>query len=139
MMTLIRTAKDIDSELEHWALTLSDVWEPRLKMVIPDEPEDVETAEFWIGPVHIYEDLSIANIWNDYRVSRIFCQAVILGCVTNLPTHARTEHVERISAQAVRITQQMVDDFCSAVPYLFGYEFKSRKNGALDEDGKTKQ
>jgi len=135
MMHLIRTAKDIDSELEHWAVTLPDFWEPQTKMVCQDDGDDPRNAEFWPGPVHTYGDLSMANIWNDYRVSRIFCQAVILGCVAALPSNARTDHIERISEQAVHITQQMVDDFCSAIPYLLGFDFKSRKQSEQDEAG----
>ncbi|KAF2436164.1 hypothetical protein EJ08DRAFT_692049 [Tothia fuscella] len=133
MMTLIRRAKDIDSELEHWALTLPKFWEPLIKIICNEEPENPKTAEFWFGPVHTYGDLSMANVWNDYRVSRIFCQAVILGCVAALPAHARTEQIERISEQAVHITQQMVDDFCSAIPFLLGYDFKSRGQSAGEE------
>jgi hypothetical protein len=140
MMTLIRTAKDIDSELEHWANTLPDFWNPTTKMIfteeLSDDKESLQKAEFWPGPVHIYGDLSIANVWNDYRVSRIFCQAVILGCVAALPSHARTDQIERISQQAVHITQEMVDDFSSAIPYLLGYDIKSRK-GDVAEPGKN--
>lgn len=138
MMTLIRTAKNIDSELEHWALTLPSFWEPCVKKVVQEMPDDdsIRTAEFWVGPVHTYGDLSMANVWNDYRVSRIFCQAVILGCVAALPSHSRSEHVERVSEQAVHITQRMVDDFSSAIPYLLGFDFKSRKQSTTEENGK---
>jgi hypothetical protein len=138
MMTLIRRAKDIDSELEHWAVTLPDFWEPVTKMVFQDTAQDPSTAQFWPGPVHTYGDLSIANVWNDYRVSRIFCQAVILGCVAALPAHARTDNIERISEQAVHVTQQMVDDFCSAIPYLLGFDFKSRNQSPSEESGKSR-
>jgi hypothetical protein len=137
MMSLIRTAKDIDSELEHWAVTLPDFWEPVTKMICQDTGENLKSAQFWPGPVHTYGDLSMANVWNDYRVSRIFCQAVILGCVAALPSHARTDNIERISEQAVHITQQMVDDFCSAIPYLLGFDFKSRGQNQCDEAGKS--
>jgi hypothetical protein len=136
MMTLIRTAKDIDSELEHWALTLPEFWEPLTKMICQDTGENLRTAQFWPGPVHTYGDLSIANVWNDYRVSRIFCQAVILGCVSALPAHTRTDNIERISEHAVHITQQMVDDFCSTIPYLLGFDFKSRNQDKSEESGK---
>lgn len=136
MMTLIRTAKDIDSELEHWANTLPDFWNPSTKTIftgeMPDDKEFLKKAEFWPGPIHVYGDLSIANVWNDYRVSRIFCQAVILGCVAALPAHARTDQIERISQQAVHITQEMVNDFSSALPYLLGYDIRSRKDGVAD-------
>ncbi|QDS71715.1 hypothetical protein FKW77_008552 [Venturia effusa] len=141
MMTLIRTAKDIDSELEHWANTLPDFWNPSTKMIFTgemfDDKEFLKKAEFWPGPVHIYGDLSIANVWNDYRVSRIFCQAVILGCVAALPSHARTDQIERISQQAVHITQEMVNDFSSAIPYMLGYDIKSRKDGVADTAAKA--
>jgi hypothetical protein len=137
MMKLIRTAKETDSALEHWALTLSQLWEPRVIMRIAEEPEDNKTAQFWKGPVHVYTDLGMANVWNDYRVSRIFCQSVILGCVAALPAQLKTGQVQRVSAQAVSITQQMVDDFCSVVPYLFGIgkEFEAKKVSRLDQAG----
>jgi hypothetical protein len=140
MMNLIRTAKNIDSELEHWALTLPKFWEPCTKKVVHEVPndEEIRTAEFWLGPVQTYGDLSMANIWNDYRVSRIFCQAVILGCVAALPSEDRRDHTERISEQAVHVTQKMVDDFCSAIPYLLGFDFKSRNQSASEETGKLK-
>ncbi|KIW05523.1 uncharacterized protein PV09_03404 [Verruconis gallopava] len=135
MMKLIQVAKEVDSALEHWALTLSDQWEPRVKMTVPEEPEDVTTAQFWKGPVYVYADLSMASVWNDYRISRIFCQSVILGCVAALPSHLRSAQIQRILDLAVRITQQMVDDFCATVPYLFGLssEFEANKVGILDQ------
>jgi hypothetical protein len=137
MMKLLRMAEEIDIALEHWRLTLDDAWEPQVMLTIPQEPDNVNIAPFWKGPVHIYEDLGMASVWNEYRISRIFCQAVILGCITTLPSHMRTVQMERISAQAVRITQQMVDDFCSSVPYLFGLdrEFEAKKIGKLDQAG----
>ena len=137
MMKLIRVAKTTDSSLEHWALTLAEVWEPRVQFTIPVEPEHVENAPCWKGPVHVYNDLSVVSVWNEYRVSRIFCQAVILGCVAALPQHQRTGQTQRIADQAINITQQLVDDFCSSVPFLFGLpsEFEKRKTSFLDQIG----
>ena len=136
-MALIRTAKDVDSELEHWALTLNETWDPEVRSTRPEDPGDLKAGQYWKGVVHIYKDLNIANVWNDYRVSRIFCQSVILGCVTALPMHIRNEQIERVSAQAISITQQMVDDICWTIPYLLGIdkEFKARKVSELDERG----
>ena len=138
MMKLIRVAKSTDNALEHWALTLDPIWEPRINSIIADEPEDLETAPFWKGPVHVYNDLSVVSVWNDYRLSRIFCQAVILGCVAALPHQLRSRQVQQVADQAVSITQQIVDDFCSSVPFLFGLpsEFEAKKVSKLDQVGK---
>lgn len=138
MMTLISVAETTDSALQHWSLTLDEVWQPRVKMHILMEPEDLQTASCWKGPVHVYNDLSVASVWNDYRISRIFCQAVILGCVAAIPQYMRTAQVQLAADQAVDITQQMVDDFSSSVPFLFGLpsEFEAKKISRLDQVGK---
>jgi hypothetical protein len=138
MMNLIRTAKDIDSQLENWALTLPPEWEYKAGEFCREElqtDEETVSARFWTGPVHVYQDLSVANIWNDYRVSRIFCQAVILGCVAALPKSAQTGQTERISALAVHVTQEMVDDFCSSLPFMLGYDAVQRSKSTGQDEG----
>ena len=121
IMSLIKTAKEIDSQLEHWALTVPEEWAYTTVEYCREEPKDLSNSQFWQGPIHIYHDLSVANITNDYRISRTFCQAVIMRSVSALPPHAQTEQTERVTAQAAYVTQQMVDDFCSSVPFLLGY------------------
>jgi hypothetical protein len=137
MMKLVQLAKTTDSALEHWALTLDHVWEPRAKMYIDEEPEDVQTAHCWKGPVHVYNDLSVATVMNDYRISRVFCQAIILGCVAALPHQFRSGQIQRVANLAINITQQMIDDFCSSVPFLFGLssEFEAKKISKGDQVG----
>lgn len=126
VMSLIRTAKDIDSQLEHWALTVPEEWEYHTVEYCREEPKDVFASQYWRGPIHEYYDLNVANIINDYRISRIFCQAVILGCISALPLSTQTEATDRVSAQATYLTQQMVDDFSSSVPFLMGYNLQNR-------------
>ncbi len=36
-------------------------------------PEDIALAEKWPGEQHVYHDVPLASIMNDYRVCRIFC------------------------------------------------------------------
>jgi len=124
MMSLIKTAKEIDSQLEHWALTVPEEWAYTTVEYCREEPEDLNNSQFWQGPIHVYHDLSVANITNDYRISRIFCQAVIMACISALPPHAQTEQTSRVAAQAAYVTQQMVDDFSSSIPFLLGYNVK---------------
>jgi len=126
MMSLIRTAKDIDSQLEHWALTVPEEWEYHTIEYCREEPKNLYTSQYWRGPIHEYYDMNVANIINDYRVSRIFCQAVILGCISALPVEAKTAATDRVSAHATYLTQQMVDDFSSSIPYLLGYKIQGR-------------
>ena len=117
IMSLIKTAKEIDSQLEHWALTVPEEWAYTTVEYCREEPKDLSNSQFWQGPIHVYHDLSVANITNDYRISRIFCQAVIMRSLLALPPHAQTEQTERVIAQAAYVTQQLVDDFCSSVPF----------------------
>ena len=135
MMSLIKTAKEIDSQLEHWALTVPEEWAYTTVEYCREEPKDLSNSQFWQGPIHVYHDLSVANIINDYRISRIFCQAVILGCISALPPHAKTEQTDRVAAQATYITQQMVDDFSSSIPFLLGYKVEGMAKAAGMTEG----
>jgi len=132
---LICAAKKIDWELECWALTIPSESKPWTKEVYLEQPEEVFTAEVWPGPIHQYRDLPITGVWNDYRASRIACQAVILDCINALPSHLQTDQLERMSKQAANTSQQMVDDICSSIPFLLAYDSKSRKDQSQNETG----
>ena len=92
------------------------------------------TALYWPGPVHTYGDLNIANVINDYRICRIFCQAAIMNCIDAIPTTMQPEHLTRVYTQAVYVTRRMVNDFSSSLPYLLGFDYYTRPGAcAADE------
>jgi hypothetical protein len=138
MIEVIEQAKQVDRNLEEWCNGLSDVWRGEVSKVVTEEPKDVMHAFFWPGPQFVYQDLNIAHIITDYRICRIFCQAIIRECVNALPTSAHSEGLRRTFTEAIYISQQMVNDFSSSVPYHVGFGMESRADCITPADQRCK-
>lgn len=110
-------AQEIDGQFEHWHLTLPDTWGCRTIRVQYTEPSEPYSSPQWTGPVHIYDDLFIANIVNDYRISRIFCQKLILLATAALSTQEEREEMAHVQRKAVYTARAMANDICSSVPF----------------------
>lgn len=123
---LIEAAQMVDTNLEQWALTLPSNWSWRTVSIVQQSPEDLSSAEAWPGPQHAYEDVFIANIINDYRVSRIFCQGVILRCAAWIESELNMPRTAETCIRARFILQQMVDDISSSIPFHMSYEMQSK-------------
>lgn len=115
----MRRAQELDRGLEAWARSLPREWRADVARVVTEEPREPLTAFFWPGPVYVYGDLNIANVMNEYRISRLMCQSIVLLCVGALP--AQAEHLQRSYTEAVYIAQQMVNEVCSTVPFMLGF------------------
>jgi hypothetical protein len=116
---LIRDAQAVDAELEKWFLTLPEMWGYLTAYMVREIPSDLVNADAWVGPVHIYDDLISANVINDCRLARIFCQAVISDCTDwaeEAEMLSETE-VEEHRQNARYVTQQAVDEICASVPF----------------------
>jgi hypothetical protein len=129
----VRRAQDLDRRLEEWARTLPAEWRSEVAKVVTEEPREPLSAFFWSGPVYVYGDLNIANVMNEYRISRLLCQSIVLACVGALPTAtAQAEHLQRSYTEAVYIAQQMVNEVCSTVPFMLGFNLGNRLDGESD-------
>lgn len=137
IMTLIGKAINIDKNLEDWTRTLPEAWNIETRKVVNYQPDDITIAEFWPGPVYIYQDLKVANLLNDCRICRIFCQSIVLGCIAALPMNSG--EWDHISTQALYIIQQAVNEICWSIPYLLGFDYHNRPNSRPeDEKGRYK-
>lgn len=106
----------VDSNLQQWYLTLPPEWHYHTIGIVNEPVEDPATAERWIGEQHVYHDVPLASIVNDYRVCRIFCNRVIMACVSWLavnPKHDLTSAYKN----AVYVIQKMVDEISACVPF----------------------
>jgi hypothetical protein len=119
ILAVVRRAQELDRGLEAWARSLPREWRADVARVVTEEPREPLTAFFWPGPVYVYGDLNIANVMNEYRISRLMCQSIVLLCVGALP--AQAEHLQRSYTEAVYIAQQMVNEVCSTVPFMLGF------------------
>lgn len=135
-------AETVDANLQQWHQTLPNEWQYRTVNMVYELPEDVSEAEFWLGPQHVYHDVPVANLVNDHRVCRIFCQRVIISCITWLSLgDTDNPSLESLDAyrKAVYVIQQMVDEISAGVPFHMCYEMQpvaqelgQDKNGKCD-------
>ncbi|OCK84498.1 hypothetical protein K432DRAFT_378513 [Lepidopterella palustris CBS 459.81] len=123
-LALIEYAQMVDANLENWARTLPDYWNYRTAGMVYDMPEDLNSAEQWPGPQHAYDDVFIANIINDYRVSRIFCQSVILGCASWLAPDGHDSRTDANCINAHFVIQEMADEIAASVPFHVSYDMQ---------------
>jgi hypothetical protein len=121
--SIMEFAQMVDSNLLEWYQTLPPEWQYRTVAMVYTIPDDVSTAESWLGPQHAYHDVPLANIINDYRVCRIFCQKVIMACVTWLSfgnNHPGTNAYNN----AIFVIQQMVDEISACVTFHMNYDLQ---------------
>ena len=109
-----------------------DDWRPHTVNYVSEVPEDVNTAEAWIGPVHRYTDIDVASALNKLRSCRIMlAKLIITGVTWAYPDdyHLRSEY-----RHAVYVEQKTIDDICSSVPSHFGFskEFRPLASGDVE-------
>ncbi|KAF1848216.1 uncharacterized protein K460DRAFT_364186 [Cucurbitaria berberidis CBS 394.84] len=129
-------AQMVDGNLEEWYRTLPPEWKHRIIGIVSETvtPEDVALADKWPGEQHVYHDVPLASIMNDYRVCRIFCRRVIMACVTwlNFGGYVDSEGVYDKSVFAI---QQTVDEISACVPFHMSYELQPvAKEMGLEEN-----
>ncbi|KAF2670717.1 hypothetical protein BT63DRAFT_438337 [Microthyrium microscopicum] len=137
MLSIIEQAQDIDRRLEAWVHSLPNIWKADIAKIVTEPPKNVMTAPFWPGPIFTYQDLNIANVMNEYRVGRIFCQTLVMNCVEAIPNTSQTDSLQRALTEAVYIMQLMADDFCSTVPYMLGFDYYSRPGASIEDEKST--
>jgi hypothetical protein len=125
---ILEFAQLVDDNLDAWYRTLPPEWKHRIIGVeggaISDE--DLAEAEKWPGEQHVYHDIPLASIMNDYRVCRIFCRRVMLACVEWLGDGG-----VGVYEQSVFVVQQMVDEISACVPFHMCYDLQpvARESG----------
>lgn len=125
--SVMEFAEMVDANLQQWYQTLPQEWQYRTVNMIYELPDDIGEAESWLGPQHVYHDVPVANLINDYRVCRIFCQRVIIACMTWL-SFGNTDYsnLETLDTyqKAAFVIQQMVDEISAGVPFHMCYEMQ---------------
>lgn len=150
-------AQMVDRNLEQWYNTLPMEWQHTTIGIVSDhippipasisaststdvitDPAETEVEQTqWPGEQHVYNDVPLASIVNDYRVCRIFCRRVIIACLEWLGRRsnsqsdttsgtgngAEDEYAGEYEA-SVFIVQKMVDDICACVPFHMNYELQ---------------
>lgn len=115
----------VDSNLADWYATLPPEWKHSTIGIVNEIPavEDLALAEKWPGEQHVYNDVPLASIVNDYRVCRIFCRRVIMACINWLGIGGHVDDAREYE-RSVYVIQQMVDDISACVPFHLDYDLQ---------------
>lgn len=136
--SIMALAEMVDANLHDWYQTLPPEWHYRTVAMVYEMPDDVSEAESWIGPQHAYHDVSLASLVNDYRVCRIFCQRVIMACVSWLSCADSIASYADSYNRAVYVIQEMVDEISACVTFHMCYDMQPvAKELALEKNGKS--
>ena len=138
---ILDLAQMVDGNLEEWYRTLPLEWKHRIIGVSSDTiaPEEIALAERWPGEQHVYHDVSLASIINDYRVCRIFCRRVIMACVTWLSIGGNYADGDETWSRSVFVIQMMVDEISACVPFHMNYELQPvAKEMGQEQNGMSK-
>lgn len=130
VLQLLVEAEALDSRLEKWQGSLPDVWRSGSVASLSGLNEDPEVAEVWPGLIHVYDNLFIASVVNNYRSIRIFAHSIIVRCLDWLAAANKLGAESADYDQSFYILQKMTDDICSSVPYHLGYRLSEKTSSS---------
>lgn len=133
-LELVGQCKAIDSKLIDWFNTTPQEWAwmvVRGHLVVPS---GIDGYLFESCPnlnqYHVYKDVWLSNLFNDYRILRIYVNAIILRCgawlmgcsLAELDLQDKTRNMIHLSdcVQAKNATLALMDDICCSIPYHLG-------------------
>jgi hypothetical protein len=130
---LIKNAETLDGELADWARSIPNTWSYTTvtRMSYPSTREE-SSSSFVPNQIHRYPDFYATRVWNLYRVYRLIIQSILLRTsplVQSIPTAYDQSYI-RIE----KINRAMVDDICSSVPFLLGYDLSELKSARSLDD-----
>lgn len=136
---LLEEAQEAQHALRNWEVYMPVEWAHRSVARFSGliDPEKVEQAEVWPGPMHKYKDVHVSSIRNNSRVNEMLCSYVVIDALKWLHPEDHT-HDERYCWAKNRV-QTLVDEICYSVPFhLWGQDLgkKVRPDGQ-DQAGKN--
>lgn len=131
---LVEQCKVVDSKLTDWFNATPREWAWMVicgRLVVPS---GIDGCVFESCPnlnqYHVYKDVWLSNLLNDYRILRIYTNAIILrygawltGCSLTelgLPDKPRSMIHLPDCAHANNATLALMDDICCSIPYHLG-------------------
>jgi hypothetical protein len=121
-------ARVLDGQLAAWERSLPTCWRSRrIKITDPTVGSD---AELWNRTMDVYDEVAFTNTLGEYRLTRIFSQAIISGCIAAIPEAMRSVEINQMNDESERICQEMADDFCYGLPFQLGVSNNLKGNAA---------
>ncbi|PYH91599.1 hypothetical protein BO71DRAFT_359062 [Aspergillus ellipticus CBS 707.79] len=122
LSSLITQSLHIDTALETWATSLGPFWQ---YTTIDDPRSHFGTTHTYFplhgDKYHIYHNVHIASLWNQYRQTRVVLNQMIKTMSLRLWTleNQAAPEYQRTVMQSTAVIKQMVVDICDSTPYNF--------------------
>lgn len=133
---LLADGIEMDEALKLWQFSVGDGWLPQTVGFTQAIPHYLDTAETWIGPIHVYRDIHVASITNKHRACRLLNSMLILDCLNWLGSHR--DNLQAQLAQYSYVEQTMIDDICYSIPFHLGWKPDSQSSWNSGYSGKGK-
>ena len=128
VVNLIRSAKNLDTDVLNWTNTLPAIWSYTATTSINISPDlNFLGPEFIPSQIHRYRDIYTARVWNLYRVSRLILQSIILRSTWWLLTKLAFSQQDTDTTSAERTSGDLVNGICASVPFLMGHDLSEMK------------
>lgn len=116
---ILDIALEIDSQFSEWAQSVPEnwAWHPASGFDCP--PGRPRELFVYGDRIDFYSEPNIAKIWNSYRSRRMKILSTIIDCVCHLGS-SYDDSLSHHIRDSLKTTQELVDDICASVPYLFG-------------------
>ena len=124
---ILQEANQIDAKLQAWADSVSDLWIYHPATGIQCPVNQLREQFIYQDRMDVYEDVNIANVWNNYRTNRLTINRIILTCLNRQGFPFTYE----VAQSTRRITQELVDAICASVPFHLGTKMRG---GPQDRD-----
>lgn len=116
---ILNIALEINSQFKEWAQSVPEnwAWYPASGFDCPpDRPRELFVYQ---DRIDFYSEPTMAKVWNSYRSRRMMILFTVLDCVYELePSY--NDILARYARDSLQVTQELVDDICASVPYIFG-------------------
>lgn len=118
MAELLQVYKDVillDLQYQYWGTATRDWCNPNMG----------KSAEQSSGKSqHVYYDLWVAGVWNNWRSVRAHLHEVLLHCITLLESHPSSRlssiGLEAARTESKRIIADMIGDLFDSLPFFLG-------------------
>jgi hypothetical protein len=115
----IQKAFQLDIDLVSWAMSINPASRYTTASALYNKKHDYEYRSVYGESYHVYPNVEIAAMWNNYRLTRIIIHEIIGSIYVRLLKPGGPPEDRLMALRSIAISRQMTEDICSSVPYHF--------------------
>ncbi|KAJ5814929.1 Zn(II)2Cys6 transcription factor [Penicillium riverlandense] len=115
----IQKALQLDIALVSWATSINPACPYTTVSALYTKKHDYDYRSVYGESYHVYPNVEIASLWNNYRLTRIIIHEIIGSIYVRLLKPGGPPEDRLMALRSIAISRQMAEDICSSVPYHF--------------------